>query len=273
MSKTHTAFTLVLALLAIWSTRAGAIQDAASARFDAASVKRNTDPDGPRYFDTPSPGRVRLINQTVRQLIGSSYQLQDYQIVGAPDWLQDERYDVEARAEGSPPPPQLLAMVRGLLADRFQLSTHRETRDLPVYRLVYARADRRAGPQLTPSTCRPATAPQAADQDRASVPCGNQVARTRMTLRGTTMRGLAAQLGRLPFMGRPVIDATGDSGVVDIELTWADAGATAPDRIDAPAMAGAVVTALEEQLGLKLESARSPVDVLVIDRVARPSAD
>jgi len=74
--------------------------------FDVVSIKRNKDPDGPRFFNAPSPGRLSLINQTVRQIIGSSHQLQDYQIIGGPEWLRTDRFDIEATAEGGPTAPK-----------------------------------------------------------------------------------------------------------------------------------------------------------------------
>ena len=207
---------------------------AAGRSFDVVSIKRNKDPDGPRFFNAPSPGRLSLINQTVRQIIGSSHQLQDYQIIGGPEWLRTDRFDIEATAEGGRTAPQMLVMVRTLLADRFQLKMHPEQRELPVFRLTYARADRRLGPQLTPSQCRPVGAKP--DDSQAAV-CGNQVGRNVMALRGNTMRGLANQLGRLPIVGRPVIDATGLTDTFDIQLTWAfEPVATAdwPDRLRSP---------------------------------------
>jgi uncharacterized protein (TIGR03435 family) len=94
--------------------------------------------------------------------------------------------------------------------------------------------------------------------------CGNQVGRNMMALRGNTMRGLANQLGRLPIVGRPVIDGTGVTDTFDIQLTWSLEAVATGD-------ATSIFTALQEQLGLKLESSRGPVDVLVIDSVQPPS--
>ena len=238
--------------------------------FDVASIKRNTDPDGPRFFNSPGPGRLSLINQTVRQIIGSSHQLQDYQIIGGPEWLRTDRFDIEATAEGGSAAPQMLMMVRTLLADRFQLRMHSEQRELPVFRLTHARADRRLGPGLTSSRCRPVGA---APDDSKTPACGNQVGRNVMALRGNTMRGLANQLGRLPIVGRPVIDATGLTETFDIQLTWWLEPVATGDSVPPGAQPDttSIFTALQEQLGLKLESSRGPVDVMVIDSVQPPS--
>ena len=238
--------------------------------FDVASIKRNTDPDGSRFFNSPGPGRLSLINQTVRQIIGSSHQLQDYQIIGGPEWLRTDRFDIEATAEGGPAAPQMLMMVRTLLADRFQLRMHPEQRELPVFRLTHARADRRPGPELKPSQCRPVGAKPDGAQAAA---CGNQVGRNVMVLRGNTVRGLANQLGRLPIVGRPVIDATGLTDTFDIQLTWSFEPVVTGDSAPPGAQpdATSIFTALQEQLGLKLEPSRGPVDVMVIDSVQPPS--
>ena len=164
----------------------------------------------------------------------------------------------------------MLMMVRTLLADRFQLRTHSEQRELPVFRLTHARADRRLGAGLTPSRCRPVGA---APNDSQTPTCGNQVGRNVMTLRGNTMRGLANQLGRLPIVGRPVIDATGLTDTFDIQLTWTYEPVVTGDSAPPGAQpdATSIFTALQEQLGLKLEPSRGPVDVMVIDSVQPPS--
>jgi uncharacterized protein (TIGR03435 family) len=238
--------------------------------FDVVSIKRNKDPDGPRFFSAPSRGRLSLVNQTVRQIIGSSHQLQDYQIIGGPEWIRTDSFDIEATAEGGPTAPQMLVMVRTLLADRFQLKMHPEQRELPVFRLTYARPDRRLGPEVKPSQCRPVGA---APSDSQAAACGNQIGRNVMALRGNTMRGLANQLGRLPIVGRPVIDATGLTDTFDIQLTWAVEPVATGDSAAPPAQpdATSIFTALREQLGLRLEPSRGPVDVMVIDSVQPPS--
>src|SRR5262245_49789466 len=120
-------------------------------QFDAASVKPNTGGPGPTMIQMPPNGRVNIVNATARMLLRSAYRLQDYQIIGGPDWLNGDRFDIQAsppadyKPEPPPPcagdcpltPPQI--MMQGLLADRFQLKTHRETRELPVYELTIAK--------------------------------------------------------------------------------------------------------------------------------------
>ena len=205
-------------------------------------------------------------------LINSCYGIQDYQIIGGPDWLRTERFDIEAIVEVRPLPPlpQFLLRIRTLLADRFKLVMHAERRELPVYRLVRARDDGRLGPKIRPTACRP---PDPTNLNSAantgvgdSGTCGNRIGPFSMTIGGNTMTGFANQLGRLPVVGRPVVNATNLTDSFDWELTWA------PDPSDAGALdAVSIFTALQEQLGLKLEPSRGPVDVLVVDSVERPT--
>ena len=248
--------------------------------FDVVSIKKNNDPNSATLFNVPVGGRLRLVNQTVQMLVSSSYGVQNYQIIGGPDWLKTERFDVEAIVQATPPPPlpQFLLMIRQLVADRFALVMHAETRELPIYQLVRARADGRLGPKIRPSTCKhpDPTRPNAVtNAGIAGGICGNRIGRFSMTIGGNTMQGFANQLGRLAVIGRPVVNLTNLTDPFDWELTWtdptignsdalegADRGALAPDAVS-------MFTALEEQLGLKLEPARGPVDVLVIDSVGR----
>src|SRR4051794_22553093 len=126
--------------------------------FEVASVKPNKSGAQNVRFGIQQGGRFVATNTTVRQLILFAYQLQNFQIVGAPDWSRDDRFDVNAKAEGDVPPSPfgvagpMQMMVRALLADRFRFTAHMDTREMPIYALVVARADGRLGPQLTRST-------------------------------------------------------------------------------------------------------------------------
>ncbi len=242
--------------------------------FDVISIKRNIDPNSATLFALPVGGRLRLVNQTARMLINSSYGIQDYQIIGGPDWLRTERFDIDAIVEVTPLPtlPQFLLRIRTLLADRFKLVMHAETRELPIYRLVRAHADGRLGPKIRPTACKPPdpTIPNSAANTGVggSGACGNRVGAFGMAIGGNTMNGFANQLGRLPVVGRPVVNATNLTGSFDWELTWApDPSAGDGGALDAVS----IFTALQEQLGLKLEPSRGPVDLLVIDSVERPT--
>lgn len=237
--------------------------------FDVVSIKRNPEPGGNYPLSPPVGGRLALRRQSVRGLISSSYGMQDYQIIGGPEWLRSNGFDIDALTETTPtpPPPQLLLMIRTLLADRFTLVMHGEAREFPIYRLVMARANGQLGPNISPAQCVPPPrggGPLPADQQSF---CGTSVGPGRMFVRGGTMRTLAQQIGRYTGTGRPVFDATNLTGQFEWELKWT------PDSPDGsvPADAVSIFTALQEQLGVKLEPARGRVDVLVIDSVAPPS--
>ena len=242
--------------------------------FDVISIKRNIDPNSATLFAVPVGGRLRLVNQTARMLINSSYGMQDYQIVGGPDWLRTDRFDIDAIVEVRPLPPlpQFLLRIRTLLADRFKLVMHAEMRELPIYRLVRARDDGRLGPKIRPTACKPPdpTTPNSAANTGVGGggTCGNRIGAFSMTIGGNTMNGFANQLGRLPVVGRPVVNATNLTDAFDWELTWAPDPPTG-DGVAIDAVS--IFTALQEQLGLKLEPSRGPVDVLVIDSVERPT--
>jgi uncharacterized protein (TIGR03435 family) len=181
-------------------------------------------------------------------------------------------------------------MLRALLADRFGLVTHPETRQLPIYRLVMARRDRVLGPQLKPAgpDCGPITPPAGVPLPPPPPPgsgpgatpltgtrgltrrCGTLMYPGGMSARAMTMEALA---GVMAFnVGRPVVNDTALAGEFDIDMAYApDLGVGPPSAAAAATSTPSLFTALEEQLGLKLESARGPVNVVVIDRVERPA--
>jgi uncharacterized protein (TIGR03435 family) len=262
---------------------AGALyaQSVARPKFEVASIK----PAAEQGFMMirPAGGGRLTASAPVMMLIQASHSLQAFQIVGAPAWLQSERYEIEAKAEGNPPNTQLMLMLQSLLEDRFQLKTHRETRDLPGYALTLVK-----GGKLTPpkeGSCQafdPQTPPPPPGQ-AGFAPCG--FVRTAMGPAGLLMQGGKVgmkELARVLSMslGRPVSDQTGFTGVFDLNLEFAPdaslAGLPRPTGASEPPPdngRATIFSALQEQLGLKLEAAKSPVDVLVIDHVERPSAN
>ena len=253
--------------------------------FEVASVKPNTSGDG-RVLMMPQPGgRLNLVNVPLRLLIRNAYRVQDFQIVGGPDWLGTARFDVVAKAEGgNPSQEELQLMLRSLLADRFKLVVRPDTREMPTYSLVPARADGKTGAQLRRSDANcsgPANAPSAPPAPGQLPTCGSMVGFGNLKARGSTMPALATALST--FAGRIVVDRTGLAGGYDVDLNWT------PDQIPRPAGGGdqpvqvngatidsngsSLFTALQEQLGLKLESAKGPVDVLVVERAEKPADD
>jgi uncharacterized protein (TIGR03435 family) len=260
--------------------------------FDVASVKPNGSGDAAMRISAPAgTGRFEATNVTPRQLILNAYGLRDFQLVDVPSWAADERFDIAGRAATSATRDQISAMVRTLLADRFRLQTRRETREMAVYALVTATPDRRLGPALTvtttdcpaagggaPRPAAPARSPgNAAGAGRGApdvqMTCGTRQSPTSLNAGNMTMARLALTLSGL--VGRVVNDETGLAGTYDLRLTFTPeprpgpGGPPIPVDPDAPS----IFTALPEQLGLRLNSTRGPVDVVVIDRIERPTAD
>ena len=266
---------------------------AQSSTFDVASVKRQEGNEGRGRGITVQPGgRFMAPSATVRELIAAAYGVQDTQIAGGPGWIANDRFEVLSTTRPDVTLSDARTMLRALLADRFRLTAHVERRELPVYTLELARADRRLGDQLRPSStaCTPPTGPRnvamppppppppptpgrVLSLDLPPLPCPSMVFDNRTSghwsIRSWPLERLAQRL--TATLGRPVIDRTGLTGAFDVDLTY---GTQAP-AIDAssPTDIPALTTALREQLGLRLESTRAPIDVLVIDRLEQPTGN
>jgi uncharacterized protein (TIGR03435 family) len=236
-----------------------------SPTFDVVSVKPNlTGVTGSGTASRPD-GSFEATNVTVRSLILTAYNMQENQLVGGPDWLATDRFDVLGRsADDGPRGPRLQAM----LADRFKLLVHRETRERPVYFLVPARTDRQLGPSMMPATidCSGGDDPGRRRQQAGLAICGLQTSTGR---NGGTVRGGGLPMSRIATTlanygaDRLVIDRTGIDGIFDFELKWTNQPTGNVDDVS-------FFTAVQEQLGLKLEAGSAPVDVLMIDRAERP---
>jgi uncharacterized protein (TIGR03435 family) len=256
----------------------------APAAFEVASIRENVSGGDNASVRAQPGGRVSVSNNSLRSIIRNAYNVQNYQIVGGPEWINTVRWDISAKAPDDAPPPQLLLMLRTLLADRFKLAIRNETREMPIYALTLARADGRLGSQLRSSNV-DCAAIFAAAKARGEAPppttngrptCGTRTTRGNMSTTGVSMADLARNLS--PFAGRPVVDKTGLSGVYDLDLTWtpeqgppgadgtASQAATSSDSVS-------LFTAVQEQLGLKLDAQRGPVDVLVVESAQRPVED
>ena len=250
-------------------------------QFEVASVKPNKTGDPNSSLGLQPGGRIVATNVALRLLIRNLYNVQADQIVGGPSWIENERFDIEAKADREYPPqadapaPELLAMMRNLLTDRFKLVVHREQREMPVYVLVTARADKILGPRMRPvdvdcaaEVARAMAAPREGappPSDPKKMPlCGMRTRPGNVMARGTTLQQLTRNLSQ--FLGRAVVDRTGLNGTFDLDLEWS------PEQT-ADAAGPSIFTAVQEQLNLKLDSQRIPVDVLVIDRVERPAPD
>jgi uncharacterized protein (TIGR03435 family) len=259
-----------------------AAQASMNPAFDVASVKP-TRLSGQTLVLFNAGGQFRAINSTLRFLIRQAYQFQDgTQVVGGPGWLDSDAFDVEAKAEDNPAPSQLRLMLRTLLAERFKLTSHTDMRDVPIYALTMARSDGKAGQQFRSAsetacvTLSSSIAPPGSF-DRNRPPCGVLYSPIgHWTGRRVTVDTLANALSRV--VGRPVVDRTGLAGTFDLDLRWTDvsvllSSSTDPGDPLPQADGPSLFVALQEQLGLKLESTRGPVHVLVVDGAEHPTED
>ena len=234
-------------------------------QFDVAAVKLTAVTDGHFILRDPQGGNFTAEDVTLKMLIMRAYRVHSFQVGGGPDWIHTLRWDIRAKAEGEEgrmQSAQFEEMLRALLEDRFQLKVNHETREMPVYTLLVAKN----GPKLNLST---------------GASRGVQMRPGTLTFTKSTTATLAAQLSLLT--GRVVIDKTGLEGDYDFELRWAqEPGQGSPDAFGLSAVASdtpppvdangpSIFTALQEQLGLRLESQKGPVEMLVIDRVERAS--
>lgn len=238
--------------------------------FDVVSVKPNNS-GLPPAAPVVSPGRFTWVNATLRQLIQVGYDKRPHQVIGMPEWADTSHFDVTATAAPGSSRNQMNAMLQDVLTSRFGLAVHRESRELPVYFLSLARRDGRLGRNLLPASvdC-VAVAGQPVRQDSAD--CVPQMGLTRIKAKGISMAMLADGLMRI--FDRSVLDRTGLAGVFDLELSWVPDPTMLPTGVPStPSSGPSIFAALEEQLGLKVESNRAPIEVLVIDRLSRPTSD
>jgi uncharacterized protein (TIGR03435 family) len=260
-----------LILAAVFLAASGVRAQQPGAAFDVASVKPNKTGDRSSTWRDLPGGQFEAINITLASLILQAYDVMPFQVTGGPGWMAGDAFDILAKApegglnaDGRLRPEVLQQMLRALLADRFGLAAHTETRDLPIYLLVMAREDKRLGPQLKAYVdCAPAPGcggnppGESRGGGSANARAGSAVAYTSsMRNSPVTMAAFTKSLSR--NLGRMVLNRTGLDGRFDLSLMW--------NQNDSPT----IFTALQEQLGLKLEAGRGPVEILVIDRAAPP---
>jgi uncharacterized protein (TIGR03435 family) len=249
-----------------------------AAQFEVAAIRRNTSPDDEGSIGSQPNGRFVVRNVPLRFIIQVVHELPAFRVTGGPDWLDTERWDIQAKAAEAVPESRLHAMMRALLADRFKLTTRSETRGTSGFALVRARANGPLGPQLRahPEPCPPEPPPTGAPVAIDALPsCGKMSGSDRLIrMSARPLTDLATILSRR--VARPVVDRTALTGLFDVELRWtADARSSAPlaQAPAAPDDGVSLFTALQEQLGLRLQSARVDTEFLVIDRVERPTED
>lgn len=198
-------------------------------------------------------------NGTLRGLVETAYDIREFQIIGGPGWVNSEHYDISAKSPAGEPQdiPVTRLRLQALLAERFHLIAHRETRNLPEYVLVVARG----GTKLIDR------GGWNAERTGIQSGCGQ------MTGTRASMANLTVTLSRQ--LNRPVLDQTGLSGRYDFELQWTPDVGPCSTAVDSTALltAPSIFTAIEEKLGLKLDATRGPVETIVIDQAEKPDAN
>lgn len=250
----------VVAVVFIWAVVASVVS-AQTPAFDVVSIKESTSNSGTGSAGPEGTSRFVATNYPASGLLNMAWRLPNGRVIGAPDWAWRINYDVDARGDVSSD-AAWRARLQTMLRDRFKLVAHLDTRNLPVYHLVRLRAER-LGPGLVKSRIVDCN-------DKAAIaaltppprPCGFRPSAT-APLAGTMALSSVASL-LSTATGRPVIDMTGIEGNYDFDLKFSRA--TSDDAVS-------VFTAVQEQLGLKLESATAPLDVLVVERMERPTAN
>lgn len=236
--------------------------------FEVVSIKRNTSGSDAAGIRTLPDGTFQMVNQPIRSIILAASPVQTREVEGMPDWMLRERYDITAKPPAGSTAEQRQQMFRTMFADRFKLVGHVEQRERDVFDMVMARPDRRMGPLLTPSVLEcarqantpppPATGALTLEQRRTR--CGLSLAPGSAVSGGVTMDTFALTLSSRA--GALVMNKTGLPGYWAVELTFANGpGDTAPEFF----------TALQEQLGIRLDKTRAMLPVFVIDSIERPS--
>jgi uncharacterized protein (TIGR03435 family) len=226
---------------------AQAQQPAPRVEFEVVRVKPG-DPNDPRSSGRSTPGSMEMRNTTLNTLVRSAYSLNEFQLVGGPKWAGSAKFNVVAKVPAGAAREQIQQMMQSMLADRFKLEFHRETRTLPEYALVVAKG----GPKLQAAT----------EEDKAHG--GTSQGPRQIKARSATLSDLAGML--ISVVSAPVLDRTGIVGQYTIALQFAPLLGDTPTGEDLSDIFAAL-----QQLGLKLESIKGPVDVVVIDNAEMPS--
>ncbi len=240
--------------------------------FEVISIKRNVDTSPDKWGMRAFPGgRVNIFNLSLKTFIANIYGVRPYLVIGGPEWMGTHRFDIDAKAPADTQLSSdvLMQMNRQTLADRFKLSMHLETREMPIYELVMAKADRTLGPNIRPSSvdCA-ALAREAIAAGKPVTNNSNPDCMSKSSPGYFYVGGQCPPIGTIAdLVGRTVVDRTGLNGHFTCELTFT------PDQglgASAPPDALSIFAALEEQLGFKLQSTQGPVPVMVIDHVEPP---
>ena len=248
--------------------------------FEVASIKRNVSGDQGSQIRVQPGGQIVVTNNSLYNLIRNAYGTQRFEMVPGPQfpsWIDSDRWDIIAKPPADAPQreEQMQLRLRSLLEDRFKLDARREMREMPIYALTIARSDGQLGPRMKASgdECAAAARARAAGDAAPLLPpggfCGTRANNGTVSMRGVPLANFVRNLGGMT--GRFVIDKTGLSGPFDLDLQWT------PDQ--ALGAGGALTdgtslfAAIQEQLGLRLEAQRAPVEVLIVNSAERPTED
>jgi len=226
----------------------------AKPKFEVTTIKPSQNPQG-FNFTVNGSGWLNTRNTSLKDLIKIAYGLHPKQIMGGPGWVEEDKYDIVGKpdTEGLPSLPQLMAMVKSMLPDRFHLAFHNEKKELSAYALTIGKP----GLKITENTSNPNGLPGFGGGGRRGLHVGN-----------ATMQEFAEFL-QANVLDQPVVDQTGlGNKRYSFVVKWTPDGAPADPNLEAPPD---IYTAFQQQLGLKLESTKAPVDLFVIDRVEKPS--
>jgi uncharacterized protein (TIGR03435 family) len=237
-----------------------------SPTFEVATIKAvESTPKSPRYIVMQGPHRFVAKDYTLKLLIAAAYNLNPKAVSGGPPWIESDHFDILALTPGEAQPShdQQMAMLRTLLGDRFKLAFHHEPRAFSIYSLEIAKGGSKLKPSTAPATDQPALVSTVYPQ------------RILMPARNASMADFVSVLQRA-ILDRPVVDKTGLMGRYDFNLEWApdesqfggDVGAASSDTPVPP-----FFTAIQQQLGLRLEASRGPIETIVVDHAERPSAN
>ena len=241
-------------------------------KFEVATIKRSA-PDSDAFMQARG-GRLGISRATLRTLTAFAYRLQTFQVSGGPAWARSEYFSITAKATAGPPSEdRMLLMIQSLLAERFSLRLHSETKEAPVYFLAGGKSGKR-----TLTGLQVATEGSCIRVENTAPPnptaCGSvSLGLNHLEAREISMARLAEVLTRV--LDRQVIDRTGRLEKVNVSLRWApdehEATTASSDAIPLPPDTPSIFTAVQEQLGLKLNPGKAPVKLLVIDHAEEPS--
>ena len=242
-------------------------------RFEVATIKPADPNASGQFIRLPSAGRISVTNMTLLQLIRFAYAEglgTNLEITGGPNWLDKDRYDVEAKVEGTATPAELRLMLRTLLAERFGLKSHPDSKEVNVFAMVLARSDGKLGPKVQPwdGKCNGREPPPAQPKGPR---CSAFFRPPGLVMEGVSMAVVADMLSTpVVNVGRLVVDRTGLSGEFNMQLEFQFRPPGTPAAAD-DTFAPSLFTAVQEQLGLKLQPAKGTAEMLVVDQAEKPT--